>query len=437
METIPMKVTALSLTVLTAAALGATMPFDPLKPYEGPVLRGVDTSSLTGKVMAGYQGWFNCEGDGADLGWVHWVRNKKQPMGPENVRVDLLPDVSEYAPEELYATGFKRADGSAVKVFSSHKRATVLRHFEWMRDYGIDGAFVQRFANGLRTDATRYHKDVVLYHAREGANRAGRAYAVMYDLSGLPSGGVAQVLKDWKMLREKMHMGKDPAYLRHRGKPLVAVWGVGLNDGRNYTLAECRALVEALKADGCSVMLGVPSGWRELTRDSIRDVALHDVLKLADVISPWTPGRYRNPEEAARHAEKYWKPDIAWCRQQSLDYLPVVFPGFSWHHMKPDAPFDQIPRLKGGFLWSQFVGAKAAGAGMVYVAMFDEVDEGTAIFKCTSEQPVGTDRFITYEGLPSDHYLWLTGEAARMMRGKNPLPITMPVRSTADSGKQP
>jgi hypothetical protein len=28
-------------------------------------------STLTGKVMVGYQGWFNCEGDGAKLGWKH------------------------------------------------------------------------------------------------------------------------------------------------------------------------------------------------------------------------------------------------------------------------------------------------------------------------------------------------------------------------------
>ena len=93
-----------------------------------------------------------------------------------------------------------------------------------------------------------------------------------------------------------------------------------------------------------------------------------------------------------------------------MDFLPVVFPGFSWHNLKPQDPLDKIPRLKGQFLWSQFAGAKKAGASMIYVAMFDEVDEGTAIFKCTNNPPVGQSRFLTYEGLPSDHYLWLTGE---------------------------
>ena len=206
----------------------------------------------------------------------------------------------------------------------------------------------------------------------------------------------------------------------------MAVWGVGFNDDRKYTVAECRELVEFLKSDGCSVMLGVPTGWRELDRDSVSDSALHDVLKLADVVSPWTVGRYRNPADVTRHAEKTWKPDIAWCAEQKLDYLPVVFPGFSWFNMYGKA-FNDIPRLKGEFLWSQFAAAKRAGAQMLYVAMFDEVDEGTAIFKCTNDvPPAGESKFVTYEGLPPDFYLKLTGAGAKMLRGELPATESVP-----------
>ena len=413
---------------VTVVNLSAATP-EPLKPYTGPIVRGVDTHTLTGKVMTGYQGWFNCEGDGAGLGWTHWARSKSKPFAPGNVTVDLWPDMSELSSAERFTTGFKIADGSPAEVFSSHTPETVVRHFRWMREYGIDGAFVQRFAHGLKTEVMRHHKDVVLANCREGANREGRAYAVMYDLSGLSAGGVAGVRDDWKMLRAKMHIGEDPAYLRHRGKPLVAVWGVGFsNEKKPYSLAECRALIEFLKADGCSVMIGVPTGWREGKRDALAGPEVHEVLKLADVISPWTPGRYKNIKEVVRHGETCWKPDIAWCREQSLDYLPVIFPGFSWHNMKPEAPLDQIPRLKGEFLWSQFVAAKRAGAGMIYVAMFDEVDEGTAIFKCTNKPPTGSNPFLTYEGLPSDHYLWLTGEGGRLLRDERPITASVPGR---------
>ena len=43
----------------------------------------------------------------------------------------------------------------------------------------------------------------------------------------------------------------------------------------------------------------------------------------------------------------------------------------------------------------------------MYLAMFDEIDEGTAFFKCANEVPVGESPFLSFEGVPSDRYLWL------------------------------
>jgi hypothetical protein len=109
-----------------------------------------------------------------------------------------------------------------------------------------------------------------------------------------------------------------------------------------------------------------------------------------------------------------------------------LFPGFSWQNLKKTkglgSALGQIPRLKGEFLWSQVSAFKKAGADMFYVAMFDEVDEGTAIFKCTNNPPVGKSKFLTYEGLPSDHYLWLTGQAGQVLRGEIPNTEKMPLR---------
>jgi len=399
-----------------------------LKPYAGRSVRGVDVATLTGKVMCGYQGWFNAEGDGADRGWVHWTK-RRGPFADGNAKIDLWPDVSELGAEERFATGFKHADGRVAEVFSSFKEATVLRHFQWMRDYGIDGAFVQRFA-GLRDPRVQRHNNTVLAHCRAGANLNGRAYAVMYDLSGLGAGRMDEVIEDWRALRLRMRVADDPAYLHHRGKPVVAVWGIGFSDKRAYTLDECRRLVRFLKSDaeagGCTVMLGVPTHWRELKGDAVPDPALLEALQEADIVSPWTVGRYRNPSEVARHAKNLTAPDMAWCGAHGLDYLPVVFPGFSWHNMY-GAPPDAIQRLKGQFLWSQFAEAKRAGASMIYVAMFDEVDEGTAIFKCTNDVPIGAESsFLTYEGLPSDFYLRLTGLGAKLLRGEIPLTTNAP-----------
>lgn len=394
-----------------------------LKPYQGESVKGVDTSTLTGKVMCGYQGWFNCEGDGADHGWVHWVKGRG-PLSPQNVKVDLWPDMSELGPAERFDTEFHHADGSKAQVFSSFKEATVLRHFQWMRDAGIDGAFVQRFVGGARSAGFQLQNNTVLAHCREGANHFGRAYALMYDLSGLGEGRIEEVMEDWRNLRTRMKLCDDKAYLHHHGKPLVALWGIGFNDHRAYTLAECKRLIEFLKNDpeagGCAVMLGVPTYWREQTRDTVNDPALHEVLAMADVLSPWTVGRYGSPEAAAKYAENLVKPDLAWCTEHKLDFLPVVFPGFSWHNMY-GAKLNSIPRLKGQFFWSQFRDDIKAGAKMIYVAMFDEVDEGTAIFKCTNDVPPETEApFVTFEGLPPDYYLRLAGAGARMLRGELP-----------------
>ncbi len=433
--------TASLLLVFGVAAGGQVRASDPADPgpYRGPVAHCVDTTTLSGKVMCGYQGWFSASGDSTNGlgGWRHWCRYQGPPSDT-NVTVDLWPDVSELSPDERFATAFT-LNGRPAEVFSSQKRATVLRHFQWMSDYGLDGVFVQRFVSGLARDPMELRRcNTVLTHCREGANHFGRAYAVMYDLTGLKRGHINEVREDWRALRKNLTITEDPAYLHHRGKPVVAVWGIGFNDGRDYTLAECRRLIEFLKSDpeagGCTVMLGLPAHWRELNMDAVADPALVELARLADVVTPWTVGRYTTPAQAAEYAQTCLKPDQAWCRENGIDLLPVVFPGFSWHNLK-GGRLGQIPRLRGQFLWSQFCEAKRAGVGMLYVAMFDEVDEATAIFKCANEVPSGNSQFVTYEGLPSDYYLKLVNAGARLLRGEIPLTHVPPaaVRTNASA----
>ncbi len=409
-----------------ASVIAATM-----HPYTGPSEKGVDCSTMTGKILAGYQGWHAAKGDAANRGWYHWQGHKGFEPGSTNV--DLWPDVSELDPDERYATPFKTADGKTAEVYSAQNAKTVLRHFKWMQDYGLDGVFVQRFAGEVSHPAGLRQFTTVLDHCREGANKYGRTYAVMYDLSGLGAGGTSKVIDDWKALVDKMQITKDPAYLHHNGKPVVSVWGLGFSDNRKYTLDECITLIDFLKRDPtygqCTVMLGVPTYWRTLERDAVKDPKLLELIEKGDIVSPWMVGRYAKPEQAVSHAQKTMAPDIAWCKEHKKEYLPVVFPGFSWHNMNPRSPQNQIPRLGGKFLWTQMVAAKKAGATMIYQAMFDEVDEGTAIYKVTNDPPVGASTFVTYEGLPSDHYLKLVGAAAKMLRGEIPATDELPALS--------
>jgi hypothetical protein len=398
-----------------------------LKPYDGKSVKGVDTSTMTGKVLCGYQGWFTCPGDGSYRGWFHWGQDVFEPG---SCHIDLWPDMSEYDDDEKFPTAFKHADGSTAYVFSSMHPKTVNRHFKWMADYGIDGAFIQRFVVQTFTEQQLLHTNTALANCRGGANLNGRAYAVMYDISGLRKGQIGLVIEDWKMLVDKMKLTKDPAdkaYLHHNGKPVVCVWGIGF-EGRRYTLQECAALVDFLKNDkrygGNTVMLGVPTYWRTLRNDCIDDIYLHDIILKADIISPWMVGRVNNMADVNEFAyNRIWLRDIEWCKKHGgKEYMPVVYPGFSCGNMKkkPES-FDQIPRLDGRFLWKQYVEAKNVGATMIFQAMFDEVDEGTAILKCTNDPPVGASKFLTFgKDKDSDYYLWLVGQGGKMLRGEVP-----------------
>jgi hypothetical protein len=394
-------------------------------------------ADLTGKIMCGYQGWFRTEGDGTNTGWHHYAKGKI--FEPATCTIDVWPDVRELAPEDRTPTVFRHPDGSVAEVFSSVRPGVIQKHFEWMRDYGIDGAFLQRFAVTTRDPRFRAPMDQVLRHVCESAQNTQRSWVLMYDLTGLKPGQMEALITDWKRLQDEFRLTNaeaNPAYLRHRGKPLVALWGLGFSD-REPMLDEWEKLIRFLKDDptygGCSLMLGVPTYWRELHRDAIKDPRLHELIQLADVVSPWTVGRYNSPERAREFAQKTATADIAWCSARKLDYLPVAFPGFSWQNLSArrgeKAPLNAIPRLGGQFLWSQFHAFHQAGARMQYVAMFDEVDEATAIFKVRQDPPVGEAGFVSEPNVPGDHYLWLTGQAGRVLRGKADANETLPTRT--------
>ena len=401
-----------------------------LVPYIGQYNRGVDASTLDGKIICGYQGWFRCKGDGTGMGWTHWAKNKKKAPGPGNIKVDMWPDVSELDPDELYDTGYINPDGAARKLFSSFNYKTVVRHFKWMKEAGIDGIFLYRFLNSARKNYALRAKNVVLNSCRAGANIYGRTYAVKYDVSSMKKGDSKLILKDWQTLLKHMEFNKDKSYQRHNGKIVLCITWLGIShikkDGTQKTgidIDESIELLKTLKSDpkygNPCVVLGTATGWREQEKDCNPDPDYINLVKLADVVHPWSPGRYRSIEGFKKHIKEFIIKDLKWLRKYNIDFMPVVFPGFSRHNMRGDG-VARIPRLKGKFLESQYSGYFDLDVRMIFQAIFDEVDEGTAIFKCVNDPP--GKNFITYEGLPSDYYLKLVGQKAKELKVniKNP-----------------
>ena len=273
--------------------------------------------------------------------------------------------VSEY--KKLYQTPFKHADSSIAYLPSDNDESTTDVRFKWMKDYNVDGVFMQRFIGNTKktgNGSTRNHFLKVIADAFKASKKYDRAIAIMYDLSGMrDTADIPVFISDWKCLVDSLKVtsgGDKQTYLYHNGKPLVVIWGVGFNDGRAYTLKTVDRLVEFLKNDpvygGCSVMLGVPTYWREFGRDCVKDTFLHDLLRKVDIVHPWTVGRYKDEATYATYSEVQ-KGDILWCKENKIDYVPNIFPGFSWHNLNPNSPLDQIPRNRGSILLDTIEGS--------------------------------------------------------------------------------
>lgn len=375
-------------------------------------------NTYRGLVMAGYQGWFDTPDDGAGRGWYHY--EGRDGFFPGCCTIDLWPEVSEY--EKLYRSPFRFDDGSHAYLPSPHDYSTVDTHFRWMQEYGLDGVFLQRFVGEISNPSGKNHFDTVMSHAMTAANKYGRAVGIMYDLSGMPANGVEVLVNDIRQLAVEHSLfnhSDNPSYLYHNGKPLVTVWGLGFNDHRRYGIDEGQQIVTALKEMGFSVMLGVPTHWRELTDDTESDARLHDLIRQCDIVMPWFVGRY-NEGNFGKY-KSLIKKDLKWAQSNNVDYAPLCFPGFSWKNMHFPRETVFIPRNKGSFFWKQLQNAIDTGAEMIYIAMFDEIDEGTAIFKCAHRVPAaypGSDFLPMEDGVPSDHYLTLAGKASRLLKEK-------------------
>jgi len=446
------------------------------KPDFIPHINGEPFDSYRGLVMAGYQGWFCAPGGNCshskhkNTEWYHYRESEMFAPGARRNSIDMWPDMREY--EVKYTPGnFLLPTGQKAQVYSNYDKSTVMLHFKWMKEYGVDGAFVQRFVGEVIDNPDgKDHFDTVLRHAMEASNTHQRAICVMYDLGGFTPERLGKTLVDAQTIMQTYQLKdrtKQKFYLYQNGKPLITLWGVGFNDGRPFSLTNVASLVDGLKELGYSIMLGVPTYWRERRNDALSDPKLHELIKSADVIMPWFVGRYGMANFPDFH--KLIENDIQWCITNKVEYAPLCFPGSSDLNMHPHH-ITRNDRYKGQFLWNQMYHCIKSGAQMLYMAMFDEIDEGTALYKVLNQKDVpgnipDNPYYVTYrggsysiganritdlpgekdwckrvpdelniafqgieDGLPTDHYLWLTGQGRKMLRGEIPLSQSLPVR---------
>ncbi|MDO8586134.1 MAG: hypothetical protein Q7T82_03760 [Armatimonadota bacterium] len=396
-----------------------------------------DPSTMNGKIICGYQGWFACPGDGNDpsVGWNHWSR-QSDDIGPGLYWTDMWPDVSEYAPEDLFfVPNTTLTYGGTPYLFSNYKQGAVNVHFRWMQENDVDGVMAGRFSGGitLLPDEEFRERNKVLENIQNASGDYGRVWCIGYDVTGDMDTATIydRLVGDWESLKSAFGIYDDPRYLRHNGKPVVEIFGMGI-DGDPYPVTPELAtqIINYFKNDGCWIIGGVPWGWRTLTGGSKTDPAWSTVYRSFNGLMPWTVGAYASWPDIETYMNFIWGPDIAECNSLGISYHPTAWPRFKWDNMHNYPCGPGISPRGGQHFWDQVFAMKSAGAQTIFGAMFDEYDESTAMMKMTDNIPT-TDCFWTNEGKPADWHLRLLNQGAKMLRGEIPLSQTIPVSPTA------
>lgn len=380
-------------------------------------------NTLRGKVICGYQGWFNCYGDGSPVNaWRHWsagsLRLPDTKPAKGSLTFEAWPEVSEYPDECLYPTAFAPlGNGEPSRLYSSAHSKVIDLHFSWMQQYGIDGVALQRFLGETKTNVYRRQRDSIAVNIMKASKKYGRIFYLMYDMS---ASDTAFFQNDLLHLENDLPIFTSLNYVHENGKPVICLWGFGFTHRPDEPL-KSKAIIRWLHDKGYYVIGGVPTNWRTGTVDSYADY--ESVYKAFDMLSPWSVGRFKTLTEADTFRIKYLEPDLAYCKSHHLAYQPVAFPGFAWSNWNGGKP-NMITRDKGDFMWHQIYNIKASGNDNLYIAMFDEYDEGTAIAKMADSylSVPSNQYFLTSSAdgsyVSSDFYLRLTGKATQMMKGE-------------------
>ena len=407
-----------------------------------PVVSASAYSEFIGKSVAGYQVWFVA--GSLTSGWTHWNTRTSGAPGPTTSHFEVCPDISEYPEEVLKPTNLApMGNGTPFKLFTSTEQSVIDIHLKWMKDYGIDGAAVQRFIGNIGGSIIKSSGAPIL-KIKQAAEANERIFYICYDTSssGMEATWDETIKMDWVYNVEQNDLTKSPAYAKVGNKPVVQLWGLGFaSDGKNPgTAAETIDLIEFLQSRGCYVIGGVPKGWRTNNGDAkgptqalpANQESFENVYLKLNMISPWMPGRIRDNTTADNLLTSNMIPDKTYCDARNIQYMPVNFPGFAWSQWN-NGDVNWAPRNAGEFMWRQATNIKKLGVQNMYFAMFDEYDEGTAIMKnATDWSNIPTNQYFltsSADGLwcSSDFQLRVAGAAVEMLKGQRAVTTNVPV----------
>jgi hypothetical protein len=378
----------------------------------------------------GYQAWHSAPDGGVFNQWIHWFDNNIPDAA--HIHGDMWPDMSEYPAEDLFNTQMYYQNGQNAKVYSCSRYSTIDLHIKWMKEYGLKGQFFQAQQAAIDNPYILGRTDVITEYIRTACEKYKVKFCMMpcnnAKTAEQNQNIVSKFINYWKHCVDDLRITESPQYMHQNGRPVIGFWGLGF-DNRPMTVAEANEILDFFQNAPeqkyrVYVMGGVPVSWRSSPKAGWDSVFLR-----LDMISPWRTIFNLTPTAVQNMVD-----DLAYCNQHGLDYNPVVSPGASTMHLNDDeAMRNWKPRNGGHFFWDQVYEVCKMGSKFMYVAMFDEVDEGTAMYKLAASQeqcPAGAGQVPLNEdgyNLPSDWYLRLGTEAQKMLDGTIPLTSVMPI----------
>ena len=362
----------------------------------------VDTTSLRGKVMCGYQGWFRCPNDAATWDGFIGATTRRIGAGP--------PELRDVAGHGRILPQWSVIPRPVSPIPEPAQPEAV--HSQQCPELGISSGCATTRRPGCNISSWTCPMD-----------RCRPSSLPFAGARPCPGGGAQPVHGHFPMIVAARHAG--PGFRCPPPRTGKGWWTTSRSS--KFALLACKSSQPVVKSGASTSgtradaptelapgrllqnsrpVCRLPGRWRRLglaTRSRPRR-KWRKILRAVRRFCPWNVGNYV-PKRVRREArgDNNWA-KITKCERLGMLWIPVVLSGLSVvRSLQRLAPGTSLIPRRGG----RFLGAirriVPTGADTVYVAMFDEVDEGTAVFKVTSSPPT-QGHFVGYDGLPSDWY---------------------------------
>jgi hypothetical protein len=286
------------------------------------------------RVMAFYYPWYGtADGPGGAGRTVHWGR--------------IDADRKEISESTHYPLG---------GAYDSHSEAVAERHCREAKESGIDTLIISWWGAGS-------YEDRSMPRLLDACERNGLKATVYYET--VPSPQRPQTAAADLLVNLLNRYGSHPAWLRHRGKPVVFVYGRAVEE---IGLLGWHQVKETIERDypGGAVLIG--------------DGLSYGTAAVFDGIHTYNPAgelKGKTPDQVRRWCSRMVPQWIETARRQGKIAAVTVIPGYD--DTKIRTPGLRVERFEGQLYAAQWQAAAEAAPDWILITSFNEWHEGSEI----------------------------------------------------------